>query len=66
MTILLAQLGDIHFKGDSDPVLARAPQLGAAISAELSADVTTVVLALCGDTAFSGTKQQFQIARGFV
>lgn len=66
MSILLAQLGDIHFKETTDPVYNRASQIAATISAEVTAGVTSVVIAICGDATFSGTKKQFSVARGFI
>lgn len=59
MAILLAQLGDIHVKGDSDKVLLRAERIGAAISAEVTPDTTCAVLAVCGDASFSGKSGEF-------
>lgn len=66
MTVLIAQLGDIHFEEPNDPAVARAPQIGAAIAAEVEKGVHTVILAICGDAAYSGTKEQFKIAKQFV
>ncbi len=66
MTVLIAQLGDIHFEEPNDPAVARAPNIGAAIAAEVDKHVETVVLAICGDAAYSGTKLQFTIATSFV
>ena len=62
MTVLIAQLGDIHFEEPNDPAVARASNIGAAIAAEVDKHVKTVVLAICGDAAYSGTKKQFTIA----
>jgi hypothetical protein len=66
MTILLAQLGDIHFEDSSDPAVTRSLAIAAAISAEVAANVTSVVLAVCGDAAYSGIEKQFTIATKFV
>ena len=66
MSILIAQLGDIHFKGHTDPAVSRGSQIGAAIAAEVTATVSSVVLAICGDAAFSGKRDQFEVAQKFV
>jgi hypothetical protein len=66
MTILLAQLGDIHFEDPSDPAFTRSMAIAAAISAEVTPNVTSVVLAICGDAAYSGIEKQFTIATKFV
>jgi hypothetical protein len=66
MALLITQLGDIHFRDATDNAVARAVQIGAAISTEQFTDVTTVVLAICGDAAFSGTESQFTIAKTFI
>jgi hypothetical protein len=66
VTILLAQLGDIHFEDPSDPAFTRSMAIAAAISAEVTPNVTSVVLAICGDAAYSGIEKQFTIAKKFV
>lgn len=66
MAIILAQIGDIHFRHPNDPALTRAEQLGAAIAAEATADVSTIVLAICGDAAYSGLRNEFAIATDFI
>lgn len=66
MSILLAQLGDIHFMEENDPAVERALPIGKAIAAEVSSDITSVILAICGDATYSGNETQFKIARQFV
>lgn len=66
MAVLIAQIGDIHFEEHNDPAVARASNIGATIAAEVDRHVKTVVLAICGDAAYSGTKKQFTIATKFV
>lgn len=66
MPVLIAQLGDIHFEEPNDPAVARASNIGAAIAAEVDKNVYTVVLAICGDAAYSGSKIQFAIATNFI
>jgi hypothetical protein len=66
MSVLIAQLGDIHLEEAHDPAMTRAPYIGAAIAAEVDKQVLTVILAVCGDAAFCGTKTQFDIAMQFV
>ncbi len=62
MSIILVQLGDIHLRHSDDLALVRAPQIGAAIAAELNADVPTIILALSGDATYSGMRDQFDLA----
>jgi len=66
MTILIAQLGDMHFEGTHDPAMARASLIGAAIAAEITKETNTIVLAVCGDAAYSGKASQFAIAHQFI
>ncbi len=66
MSILLAQLGDIHFKTNTDPAVMRAPYIGAAIAAEVTKDTTSVVIAICGDATYSGTHEQFEVVKDFL
>jgi hypothetical protein len=66
MPILLAQLGDIHFREANDPAVERAPQIAAAIAAEVTGDTRSIILAICGDAAYAGTEVQFTIAEQFV
>ena len=66
MSVLIVQLGDIHFEEPNDPAVARAPKIGAAIAAEVDKNVHTVILAICGDAAYAGAKKQFRIAKQFV
>lgn len=65
MAVLFAQLGDIHFKTDRDVAVNRAPQIGAAIAAEVTADASAIVLAICGDAAYSGKETEFAVAERF-
>lgn len=66
MSIVLVQLGDIHFRNAEDEALRRAAAIGSTIAAEVASDTREIVLALCGDSAYSGTAEQFLLARTFV
>jgi hypothetical protein len=66
MSVILVQLSDIHLRHASDQALGRAAHVGAAISAEATGGVSQVILALCGDAAYSGTPEQFELATKFL
>jgi hypothetical protein len=66
VSILLVQLGDIHFKKHDDPAHLRSTHIGAAVSAEISHNTTTIVLAMCGDISYSGQIDQFNVAKLFI
>jgi hypothetical protein len=65
MRTLVIQLADIHFDKDSDIGLSRSRTIGAAIAAECTVETTSILIALCGDTAYSGTAEQFKLGRVF-
>ncbi|WP_020597802.1 metallophosphoesterase [Spirosoma panaciterrae] len=65
MRILFAQLSDIHFKGENNPVLAKEEKLFHALQNKaLSMD--RVVLLITGDSAYSGNAGEFEIAFDFI
>ncbi len=66
MSVLLVQLGDIHFESNTDPVMERAKYIGATIASTVKPETTLIVLAICGDAAYSGTGPQFDAAEAFV
>lgn len=66
MAMLIAQLADIHIKTSDDGILRRAQAIGSAICAEATPDVSRIVLAFCGDIAYSGARAQFKAAVRFI
>jgi hypothetical protein len=66
MAILLVQLADMHFRQAGEPPVSRAESIGAAIVAEAAESISTVVLALCGDVAYSGLAEQFRVGATFL
>lgn len=60
MKLLLIQIGDIHIKEAKNPASERLRSVAAAIK-HLSFDVTTAVVILSGDMAFSGRKKEYEI-----
>ena len=65
MSVVIAHLTDLHIKSAEDPVLARSEVIARAIASEVRSDTTLVVLAIGGDSAFSGETSQFDEARTF-
>jgi predicted phosphodiesterase len=65
MSIVIAHLTDLHVKNESDAVLGRAGVIGRAIASEIDRSVQHVILALGGDSAFSGEAHQLELARSF-
>ena len=66
MAILIVQLGDIHFEKNDDPAVSRSAAIGAAISAQIKSETKKIVIAVCGDAAYSGLKSEFKIASEFL
>jgi Calcineurin-like phosphoesterase len=63
--VLVAHLSDIHIKGERDPVLARATRLAEAVNSRNN-EADAVVLIVTGDIAFSGKRQQYEVAAAFI
>ena len=61
MKILLIQIGDIHLKKENNSALPRLHSVAAAVK-HLTPDVMTTVVVLSGDIAFSGQKEEYEIA----
>ena len=61
MKLLLIQIGDIHLKEANNPAAPRLRLVAASIK-HLAIDVTTVVVVLSGDIAFSGRNAEYKIA----
>lgn len=66
MSLLIAQIGDIHLRDNNDATIAEGPLIGAAISAEISIGTAAVALIICGDAADKGSRTQFEAATRFV
>ncbi len=61
-SVLIVQLSDAHIKTITDPLVERWPALCRAIAAELPGDTRACVITFCGDAAFGGKADQFEIA----
>ena len=61
MKLLIIQIGDIHIKDHNNVASLRLRSVAKAIK-HIASDVTTVVVALSGDIAFSGKKEEYAIA----
>lgn len=66
MAILVVQLADLHVRESNDRLLSLHSELASAICTEITADVRVVVLAICGDAAFSGERRQFDSVVEFI
>src|SRR5689334_16171665 len=65
MAVLIAHLTDLHVKTPADPILGRHDLVARAIATEIDALTDAVVIAIGGDSAFSGKPEQFEHARTF-
>jgi GNAT superfamily N-acetyltransferase len=61
MRLGLLQLSDIHIDNDRNPVLKR-PELISAAAMSCGLKFDAVILALCGDIAFSGAREEYDLA----
>jgi len=66
MSVLIVQIGDIHFTGSNDKALDRAENIGATIAQEIHMSTSSVLLIYSGDLAYSGQIQQFELAAKFI
>jgi calcineurin-like phosphoesterase family protein len=65
MRIIVVQLGDIHIKS-GNPVLSRAQSIRSGVRAAVgNTDEDVYVLAYTGDLAFSGSKEEYDLAEKF-
>jgi hypothetical protein len=62
MKLLILNLSDIHIRSENDPVLSRRACIAHALRSLETTDVNALVCLICGDTVFSGTEEQFDIA----
>lgn len=65
MKLSIIHLSDIHINGNGDTILGRLDRLKAACISELPSD-GCVVIAISGDIAFSGKKEQYELARRLI
>lgn len=61
MKFILIQISDIHLKGPGSPASTRLKELPKALR-NLDSDITTAVVLLSGDIAFSGRKEEYEVA----
>ncbi|WP_426088771.1 metallophosphoesterase [Janthinobacterium sp. PSPC1-1] len=64
MKIALLHLSDIHIQHVSCPILTRAEKICATVNTLLP-DVRGVLITVTGDIAFSGTKEEYVLAKKF-
>ena len=65
MRLLLVQLSDIHIKGSEDHVLGKVAKIADAVR-NLEYDLDGCSVIISGDTAFSGSEEQYLLAMDFV
>ena len=65
MSIMIAQIGDIHIYTEKDHILQKADQIAAAISSDSDLELELVVLLITGDVTQSGSKHEFAQAADF-
>ena len=65
MSLSVIHLSDIHIKGSNDVILGRIDALKSACISSLPSS-GDVVIAVSGDIAFSGQKQQYEIAEKII
>ena len=65
MKILLIQLSDIHIKGPEDHILGKIEKIASSVR-NLEYDLDACFLVISGDTAFSGSDEQYMLALDFV
>lgn len=65
MTIIILHLSDIHIKSSSDPVLSKAKEIAQCTFQKLH-NSSKLFIIISGDIAFSGTKEQYALAKKFL
>ncbi len=65
MSLSVIHFSDIHIKGADDVILKRIDKLKSACVSSLPNN-GDVVIAISGDIAFSGTEQQYSLAKGLI
>ena len=64
MKILLLHLSDIHFKTRTDTVLSQVQSIAATAILRIHS-AATVFVVVSGDIAYSGSREQYEIASAF-
>ena len=64
MPILLIHFSDIHLKAESNEILNRIAHINAAIRDKI-ADSDNILIVVSGDIAFSGKKEEYNVAQQF-
>lgn len=65
MTLNILHLSDIHFRGESDHVFARAPEIASA-AFSLARAAKKNVIVISGDIAHSGSAAEYAVAEKFI
>jgi len=65
MTVLILHLSDAHIKNELDPVVGRASSIASCLFSALP-NASAVFVVFSGDIAFSGEKEQYDVARNFL
>ena len=65
MSVLVVHLSDAHLKSNSDPLIARLPNLARAIGSEFNASVKAILIAFTGDAVDKGSILAFEVAKSF-
>ena len=65
MSLSVIHLSDIHIKNKNDLILKRIDQLKSACTSSLPSN-GTVVIVITGDIAFSGKKDQYELAKAML
>jgi 3',5'-cyclic AMP phosphodiesterase CpdA len=65
MNLVILQLGDIHFDARTDASSGRPDSIAAALSS-VAPEASACLVALTGDIAFSGTREEYAIAGTFL
>src|SRR5690242_13545436 len=61
MSLLIAQLSDVHAKTATDPIVGRWDALCRAVEAELDSRIQACVLVFNGDAAYGGKADEFSV-----
>jgi 3',5'-cyclic AMP phosphodiesterase CpdA len=64
-TIAILHLSDFHFKTSSNPISSRTSAIAAAVRAECS-QLRACAIAITGDIAFSGLREEYDQALAFL
>ncbi len=65
MGLAIIQLSDIHIKDENDKIIKKTKQLKVACSSRIRLS-DDVILIISGDIAFSGKKEQYEVAKSLI